>query len=89
LPYYIDGELRLTQSDAILLHVAERARLLGATDGARAHALMLLGVASDLRRGCVCARACVCACVRVCVCVCVRVCACVLLRAGARAVCGG
>jgi hypothetical protein len=53
LPYFIDGDLKLTQSDAILLHVAKQARLMGATDEARALALMLLGVASDLRSPCV------------------------------------
>jgi glutathione S-transferase len=53
LPYFIDGDLKLTQSDAILLHVAKQARLMGATDEARALALMLLGVAADLRGPCV------------------------------------
>lgn len=49
LPYWIDGELRLTQSQAILLHLAKKARLMGSTDEARAQALMLLGVSADLR----------------------------------------
>jgi glutathione S-transferase len=49
LPYWIEGNLRITQSQAILLHVAKKARLMGGTDEARAQALMLLGVSADLR----------------------------------------
>ena len=49
LPYWIEGDLRITQSQAILLHVAKKARLMGATDESRAQALMLLGVSADLR----------------------------------------
>ena len=50
LPYWIEGALKVTQSDAILLHAAKRARLMGSTDEARARALMLHGFAGDLRR---------------------------------------
>ena len=49
LPFWIEGNLRITQSQAILLHVAKKARLMGATDEARAQALMLLGCSADLR----------------------------------------
>ena len=49
LPYWVEGELRITQSQAILLHVAKKARLMGGTAEARAQALMLLGVSADLR----------------------------------------
>jgi hypothetical protein len=49
MPYWVDGALRISESDAILLHVAKAARLMGSTDAKRAQALMLLGVARDLR----------------------------------------
>lgn len=49
LPFWIEGDLRITQSTAILLHVAKKARLMGSTPEARAQALMLLGVSADLR----------------------------------------
>ena len=50
LPFWLEGSgLRITQSQAILLHAAKKARLMGATDEARAQALELLGVSADLR----------------------------------------
>jgi len=49
LPYYIDGELKLTQSHAILQHVAEKAGLAGSTPAARARSLMLLELSRDVR----------------------------------------
>ena len=49
LPYYLDGEVAITEHSAIVLHVAKQARLMGQTDAARATALMLFGVASDVR----------------------------------------
>lgn len=49
LPYYINGELRLTQSHAIMLHVAREGQLDGSTPLLRAHVLMLLELSRDVR----------------------------------------
>ena len=49
LPYYIDGELRLTQSHAILLHVAREAGMDGSTPATAAAALMLLELSREVR----------------------------------------
>lgn len=53
LPYYLDGDVAITQSDAILAHVARAASLDGSTPALRARAAMLLGLAADLRSPCV------------------------------------
>jgi glutathione S-transferase len=49
LPFFISGELRLTQSHAILLHVAGLAGLLGSTPAIAAEALMLMELSRDVR----------------------------------------
>lgn len=49
LPYFIDGELKLTQSTAILRHVARQHNLLGENDLQQARLEMLEQQAIDLR----------------------------------------
>eukprot|EP00092_Neocalanus_flemingeri_P035433 GFUD01038554.1.p1 GENE.GFUD01038554.1~~GFUD01038554.1.p1 ORF type:complete len:232 (+),score=76.80 GFUD01038554.1:82-777(+) len=49
LPYYQEGDLKLTQSSAILRHLARRSNLLGKTEQEGARADMLADVIGDFR----------------------------------------
>jgi glutathione S-transferase len=49
LPYWIEGDIQLTQSGAILRFLAERHGLVGATPAQRAHVNMLEGFVGDFR----------------------------------------
>lgn len=51
LPYWIDGDLKITQSTAILRHVAKKAKLTGKDDVEDARLGMLEQQAVDLRTG--------------------------------------
>ncbi|KAB7496613.1 Glutathione S-transferase Mu 5 [Armadillidium nasatum] len=51
LPYYIDGDVKLTQSVAILRHIARKHNLLAKTDADILKADMLEYEAVDLRKG--------------------------------------
>ncbi|XP_052781846.1 glutathione S-transferase Mu 4-like [Mya arenaria] len=53
LPYYIDGDVKITQSNAILKHVARKHKLDGANDTEKAHVDCMLDQAMDLRNGAV------------------------------------
>merc|ERR1712216_477027 len=50
LPYLIDGELKLTQTIAILQHLADEAGLAGKSPEERASATMLFGLSQDVRK---------------------------------------
>jgi len=49
LPYLIDGDVKITQSNAILRHVARKANLYGETEKERAHVDLILEQTMDLR----------------------------------------
>ncbi|CAL4132867.1 unnamed protein product [Meganyctiphanes norvegica] len=49
LPYYMDGDLKLTQSNAIMRYLAQKHNLCGTTDTERSHCDMLTGQAYDFR----------------------------------------
>ncbi|CAL8083425.1 unnamed protein product [Calicophoron daubneyi] len=49
LPYYIDGDFRLTQSDTILRYIAEKHNMGGKTPAERAQLSMINGALNDLR----------------------------------------
>merc|ERR1712066_871600 len=51
LPYYIDGEVRITQSNAILRHIARKHDMLGKNDMERAMVDMMADESMDLRNG--------------------------------------
>ncbi|KAL4226000.1 Glutathione S-transferase Mu 3 [Mactra antiquata] len=51
LPYYIDGDVKITQSNAILKHIARKYQLDGETEKEKALVDMLLDQAMDLRNG--------------------------------------
>lgn len=51
LPYYIDGDVCLTQSSAILAYIAEKHNLGGSTPKDRAILAMINGAVSDVRSG--------------------------------------
>nr|AEW46330.1 mu glutathione S-transferase [Ruditapes philippinarum] len=51
LPYYIDGDVKITQSNAILKHIARKHNLDGDTAKEKANVDMLLDQAMDLRNG--------------------------------------
>lgn len=51
LPYYIDGEVKITQSNAILRYIAQKHALIGKTPLEEAKCLELQDVAMDLRNG--------------------------------------
>ncbi|KAK7101905.1 glutathione S-transferase Mu 2-like [Littorina saxatilis] len=51
LPYYIDGDIKITQSNAILRHIARKHDLLGKTEKERVNVDMMLDNAMDLRNG--------------------------------------
>lgn len=49
LPYYIDGDLKLTQSNTILRHLARKYNLYGDTEKEKAHVDLMLDIIMDLR----------------------------------------
>ncbi|KAL4226002.1 Glutathione S-transferase Mu 3 [Mactra antiquata] len=51
LPYYLDGDIKITQSNAILKHIARKYQLDGETEKEMAIVDMLLNQAMDLRNG--------------------------------------
>lgn len=51
LPYYIDGDIRITQNHAILRHVARKHKLDGDTEKEKAIVDMIIEEAMDLRQG--------------------------------------
>jgi hypothetical protein len=51
LPYYIDGDVKITQSHAILRHVARKYKLDGETENEKAVVDMIIEEAIDLRHG--------------------------------------
>ncbi|KAH9498436.1 Glutathione S-transferase Mu 5 [Bulinus truncatus] len=51
LPYYIDGDIKLTQSNTILRHLARKYKLYGTTEKEQAHVDLLLDVIMDVRNG--------------------------------------
>merc|ERR1712183_585615 len=53
LPYYLDGDIKLTQSNAILRYIARQHGLAGATDKERALVDMMAEESMDFRNGAV------------------------------------
>ncbi|KAH9580278.1 Glutathione S-transferase Mu 4, variant 2 [Schistosoma haematobium] len=51
LPYYIDGDVKLTQSMAILRYIADKHNMLGGCPKERAEISMLEGAVLDIRLG--------------------------------------
>ncbi|XP_046575277.1 glutathione S-transferase Mu 3-like [Haliotis rubra] len=51
LPYYVDGDIKLTQSNAILRHIARTHNCLGETEKEKAEGDMMLDQAMDFRNG--------------------------------------
>ena len=51
LPYYIDGDVKITQSNAILRHIARKHDMLGKNDTERALVDMMADESMDLRNG--------------------------------------
>ncbi|VDP91749.1 unnamed protein product [Echinostoma caproni] len=51
LPYYIDGNVKLSQSLAILRYIADKHGMIGSTPEERARVSMVEGAACDLRQG--------------------------------------
>ncbi|CAH8600603.1 unnamed protein product [Schistosoma margrebowiei] len=51
LPYYIDGDVKLTQSMAILRYIADKHNMLGGCPKERAEISMLEGAILDIRLG--------------------------------------
>lgn len=51
LPYYFDGDVKITQSNAILRHIARKHNLMGKTDVEQANVDMMLENAMDFRNG--------------------------------------
>ena len=51
LPYYIDGDVKITQSNAILRHIARKHDMLGKNDKERAMVDMMADESMDLRNG--------------------------------------
>ena len=51
LPYYIDGNVKLTQSDAILRHLGRKYKMYGVDDNYASVIDMLIDTSSDLRLG--------------------------------------
>jgi glutathione S-transferase len=49
LPYYINGDIKLTESNAILRHLARKYKLYGETEKEQAHVDLLLDVINDVR----------------------------------------
>nr|ABS32297.1 glutathione S-transferase class mu [Cyphoma gibbosum] len=51
LPYYIDGDVKVSQSNAILRYIARKHDLLGKTDEEKTNVDMMLDIAMDMRNG--------------------------------------
>ncbi|KAK2175499.1 hypothetical protein NP493_728g01075 [Ridgeia piscesae] len=51
LPYYMDGDLKLTQSSAIAMHIARKHKLCGESEEERARVDMILAETADLNTG--------------------------------------
>ena len=51
LPYYIDGDVKITQSNAILRHIARKHDMLGQNDTERAMVDMMADESMDFRNG--------------------------------------
>ncbi|CAH8287183.1 unnamed protein product [Schistosoma turkestanicum] len=51
LPYYIDGDIKLTQSNAIIRYIADKHNMLGGCPKERAEISMLEGAVLDIRGG--------------------------------------
>ena len=51
LPYYFDGDVKLTQSNAILRYIARKHDLLGKTEAERIRVDMLAEQSMDFRNG--------------------------------------
>merc|ERR1711874_274787 len=51
LPYYIDGDVKITQSNAILRHIARKHDMLGKNDTERAMVDMMADESMDFRNG--------------------------------------
>ncbi|CAH8536260.1 unnamed protein product [Schistosoma turkestanicum] len=51
LPYYIDGDIKLTQSNAIIRYIADKHNMLGGCPKERAEISMLEGAVVDIRIG--------------------------------------
>ena len=51
LPYYIDGNLKLTQSSAILRHLGRKYKMYGSTEKEASEIDMLIDQSFDLRIG--------------------------------------
>ncbi|CAL4107542.1 unnamed protein product, partial [Meganyctiphanes norvegica] len=49
LPYYVDGDVKLTQSNAIMRHIARKHNMCGKTDKERDQCDMVEGFAMDMR----------------------------------------
>lgn len=49
LPYYIDGDIKITQTNAILRYIARKHNLLGATEAERVNVDVMMDQAMDLR----------------------------------------
>ncbi|BFZ08771.1 hypothetical protein BsWGS_11809 [Bradybaena similaris] len=49
LPYLIDGDIKITQSNAILVHLGSKFALLGESEKVRAESQMVLDIALDFR----------------------------------------
>ena len=49
LPYYIDGDVKLTQSNAILRYIGEKHNLLGATEKERNRVNLMENEIGDFR----------------------------------------
>ncbi|KAJ8301666.1 hypothetical protein KUTeg_020653 [Tegillarca granosa] len=51
LPYYIDGDIKVTQSNAILRYIGRKHDLLGQTEAEKVNVDMMLDQAMDFRNG--------------------------------------
>ena len=51
LPYFVDGDIKITQSNAILRHIARKNDLCGETVADKARVDMMADCAMDLRNG--------------------------------------
>ena len=51
LPYYIDGDIRLSESDSILRHIARKNNLCGETEQERCRVDVALGALKDILVG--------------------------------------
>ncbi|KAF0712386.1 hypothetical protein As57867_004833, partial [Aphanomyces stellatus] len=51
LPYYIDGDVKISESNAILHHIASKNNLIGQTEVERAECAQMQDVLADIRGG--------------------------------------